>query len=157
SNRSAARSPLPMRNAGYLAPQQAQRLLNSLDSWFMGNTVVYNTAYMLAEGGFNPLLQSFTDNFLCRVLAAKYGCCFTPAKLAAWRIRRDGYARAFSCDVDRQTSVLNNTMQLLNTDYRSLFSNHDIFKMQRRLSFNLARTLWNLNDGKLSPELAKQL
>lgn len=157
SSRSAARSPLPIRNDGYIAPQQAQKLINSLDSWFMGNTVVYNTTYMRAEGGFNPQLQSFTDNFLCRVLAAKHGCCFTPAKLATWRIRRDGYARAFSGDAQRQASVLNHALLLLNTQYRSLFSNHDIFKMQRRLNFNLARTLWNLNNGKVSPELTKQM
>lgn len=151
--RFAARMPYPMRKSGYIPPELARKLINSLDSWFAGNTVILNRLYALEESGYRQELESFTDNFLCRVLASKYGCCFTPAKLATWRICEGGFASSFNINIDRQQKVMQALEQLMSSTYADIFTKDTIYKVKQRFSFNLARTVLNSNNGKVSPEL----
>lgn len=151
--RISGRMPYPIKNNGYISPSNARKLLNRLDSWLAGNTVVLNRQYALQESGYRPELQSFTDNFLCRVLASKYGCCFTPLKLATWRICDGGLAKTFSSDIERQLKVYNTAIELMSNTYAGIFSSNTIKKAKQRFNFNLARTLLKNNNGQPSKEL----
>lgn len=132
----------PLTETGFIEPTKAQDLLLRLESWFMGNTVVLNRSYLLQEGGFNPSLRSFSDNFMYRVLAAKYGCCFNPAKLSTWRINQNGYAMSNNTNINNQKDIINAVNRILTDEYRSLFSAKLQQRTLKRLNFNLARLLW---------------
>ncbi len=151
--RSVARMPYPIASDGYIPPDSARHLLNKLDSWFAGNTVTMNRQYAIQEGGFNAALQSFTDNFLYRVLASKYGCCFTHQKIATWRICPTGFAMSFNSDAERQLKVLKSTANIMRHKYADIFSEATIYKVQQRINFSLARTIWTSHAGKSSAEL----
>ena len=82
----------PLHAPGFISPADAQRFLMREDGWFMGNTTLFRCAAVLAEGGFPPELQAFADGYMSRLLALKYGSCFSPDVLAAWRRLADGYS-----------------------------------------------------------------
>lgn len=152
-HRLVARMPYPIPNDGYISSHRVRNLLNKLDSWFAGNTVTMNRQYAVQEGGFNAELQSFTDNFLYRVLASKYGCCFTHQKIATWRICSNSFAKSFNDDATRQLNVLKSTIDIMRNKHSDIFSASTIYKVQQRISFSLARTIWINHAGKSSTEL----
>jgi glycosyltransferase involved in cell wall biosynthesis len=153
----AARMCAPLSKPGYIAPEQARRYLLKIDSWFMGNTLILNRELALQENGYIPELLSFTDNFLYRVLAAKYGCCFDPEKLATWRIAQQGYAGTFNVDPQKQMAVLGKVKLLLRGKYADVFAPALTHRIERRLSFDLARSIWNKEQGKVTNELVEVL
>jgi glycosyltransferase involved in cell wall biosynthesis len=99
-NRRLFRTPVPITSAGYISPAASARQLQRADSWFMGNTTVYRRSYLVDEGGFNGALGSLADGFMARVLALKYGACFSSTALGGWRRQQGGMAwsQAMSAD-----------------------------------------------------------
>ena len=93
-------TPVPKTNAGYISPRASADQLQRADSWFMGNTSIYRRSSLLEEGGFNGELGSLADGFMARVLALKYGACFSSAALGGWRRQQGGMAwsQAMSAD-----------------------------------------------------------
>jgi glycosyltransferase involved in cell wall biosynthesis len=89
-----ARPPLgyPLLAPGFISPEEAQRFLMREDGWFMGNTTLFRRAVVIEEGGFPADLQAFADGYISRLLALKYGSCFSPDTLAAWRRLATGYS-----------------------------------------------------------------
>jgi hypothetical protein len=85
-------TPCPLAEPGFLSPEDAARVLMRDDSWFMGNVSLYRRDYFLSEGAFTEELGSFGDGYMARVLALKYGACFTPQTLGAWRRLDTGLA-----------------------------------------------------------------
>src|SRR5262249_29264685 len=90
----AARPPSghPLLAPGFISPAEAQRFLMRADGWFMGNTTLFRRAAVLYEGGFPSELQAFADGYMSRLLALKYGSCFSPEVLSAWRRLEGGYS-----------------------------------------------------------------
>jgi len=82
--------PLPI--PGFISPLETRNLLMREDGWFMGNTTLFRRAAVIDEGGFPVELQAFADGYMSRLLALKYGSCFSPDILAAWRQLADGYS-----------------------------------------------------------------
>jgi hypothetical protein len=76
------------------------------DSWFMGNTVIYRTAYLRDQGGFPEALAAFADGFMCRLLALKYGACFSPDILGSWRKLEGGMASSLSANLARTSAYM---------------------------------------------------
>lgn len=152
-----ARMYYPLANNGFIKPTCAQKLIQNYDSWFMGNCVVMNREYALQECGYIPELQSFCDNFLYRILAVKYGCCFNSQKLSTWRIRKQSYANAFNVDPSRQINVLQNVASLMQIKYADLFAENTTKRVTKRLYFNLARTLWLQYPKQVSSDLLQVL
>jgi glycosyltransferase involved in cell wall biosynthesis len=82
----------PLLTPGFISPGEAQRFLIREDGWFMGNTTLFRRAAVIEEGGFPIDLQAFADGYMSRLLALKYGSCFSPEVLAAWRHLEGGYS-----------------------------------------------------------------
>ena len=96
----------PLRAPGFISPAQAQRFLMRHDGWFMGNTALFCRAKVLEEGGFPPELQSFADGYVCRLLALKYGSCFSPDVLAAWRRLEDGFSSSINRSPEKSSAFI---------------------------------------------------
>jgi glycosyltransferase involved in cell wall biosynthesis len=82
----------PQREQGFISPVLAARILMREDGWFMGNTALFRRKILMSEGCFPEDLLSFSDGYVCRLLALKYGACFSPDILAAWRRMTNGFA-----------------------------------------------------------------
>ncbi len=138
----------------YLTAQQAKDKLLNIDSWFMGNTLVLNREFALAENGYRSELKSFTDNFLYRVLVAKHGCCFSAQRLGTWQICKNSYANTFNVQPEKQLVVLEEVVKLMQQQqYMNIFSDKLITRTNQRMRFNLARTIWIQQQGHVSAEL----
>jgi glycosyltransferase involved in cell wall biosynthesis len=87
--------PVPLNEPGFIGPQAAARHLMRDDAWFTGNATIFRRAPLAEIGGFPEDLSAFTDGYASRVLAVKYGACFTPEILVAWRRMEGGMA--WSC------------------------------------------------------------
>jgi len=90
--------PVPLNEPGFISPQAAARHLMRDDAWFTGNATIFRRAPLAEIGGFPEDLSAFTDGYVSRVLAVKYGVCFTPEILVAWRRMEGGVA--WSCVED---------------------------------------------------------
>lgn len=82
----------PLASPGFISPVEARAFLIREDGWFMGNTTLFRRAVLIEEGGFPVDLQAFADGYISRLLALKYGSCFSPDILAAWRRLTTGYS-----------------------------------------------------------------
>ncbi len=85
-------SPSPLQEAGFIAPAAAARLLSEDDAWFTGNVTLFRAKPLHELGGFPADLSAFTDGFVSRVLAVKYGACYAPKVWGAWRRLEGGLA-----------------------------------------------------------------
>jgi glycosyltransferase involved in cell wall biosynthesis len=92
---------IPLRHPGYIAPEEVARMLMQDDNWLTGNTTLYRRAPLVAAGGFAPELGSFCDGYVSRLLAARYGACFSPEVLGAWRRHEGGFAWSQTADLAR--------------------------------------------------------
>lgn len=99
-------TPAPLRQAGYIAPDAARRLLMRDDGWFTGNTTLYRRAPLAAAGGFPDELGSFCDGYISRVLALQHGACFAPEVLGAWRRMAGGLAWSQTADLARAEELV---------------------------------------------------
>jgi glycosyltransferase involved in cell wall biosynthesis len=96
-------SPLPHLTPGYIPPFDVGPLLMKDDSWFNGATTVWRREALLEAGGYPADLGSFADGYISRLLSLKYGCCFSPAVLAAWRRMEGGMAWSASANLEKTT------------------------------------------------------
>jgi glycosyltransferase involved in cell wall biosynthesis len=86
---------IPLDQPGFICPQAAARHLMRDDAWFTGNATIFRRARLAEVGGFPEDLAALTDGYASRLLAVKYGACFTPEILVAWRRMEGGMA--WSC------------------------------------------------------------
>lgn len=96
----------PLKTASALPPAEAGRLLANCDSWFMGNTALFRRKPVLDAGGFPPELLSYSDNYICQLMAFKYGVCFSPETLAGWRRLDDGFSSSISKSPEKVSAVI---------------------------------------------------
>lgn len=96
----------PLRQAGFIAPDTAARLLMRDDGWFTGNTTLYRRDALAAAGGFPDELSSFCDGYVSRVLALRHGACFSPEVLGAWRRMAGGLAWSQTADLARAEQLV---------------------------------------------------
>lgn len=82
----------PLDHPGYIDPQSAATFLLHDDAWFTGNATLFRRKLLLDEGGFPEELSGFTDGYVSRVLAVKYGACYAPEAFGAWRRLPTGLA-----------------------------------------------------------------
>jgi glycosyltransferase involved in cell wall biosynthesis len=136
-NRRLFATPVPGTSAGYISPQASAVQLQRNDSWFLGNTTIYRRARLMEEGGFNDELGSLADGFMSRVLALKYGACFTPDSLGGWRRQQGGMAwsQALSADHSRMFALVEREI----TRHGDLFPTGYFHRWQRRYRFGTQR------------------
>lgn len=143
----------PIHKSGHISTAMAKKILYKQDSWFCGNTMVHNKNLFIKENGLNPQLKSFADNFLYRIMASKYGCCFTPKRLSVWRIRRAGYSQANAQNPQALMAITNTAINIIKTQYAELFPRKLIVRMHRRLLFDVVKSIWIKDQAKLSNDM----
>jgi glycosyltransferase involved in cell wall biosynthesis len=96
----------PLGEQGFISPALAARILMREDGWFMGNTALFRSDSVRREGCFPEDLQSFADGYLCRLLSVKYGACFSPDVLAAWRRMAGGFASSVNENPEKASAYI---------------------------------------------------
>ena len=98
-------APVPLAQPGYIDGGKAAALLMNDDAWFTGNATIFRRAPLLDIGGFPEDLAAFTDGYVSRVLAVRFGCCYTPEVLAAWRRMEGGLAWSHTENIARAETI----------------------------------------------------
>ncbi len=78
-------SPVPCWSSQYFSPAVVKQLLMTFGGWFLGNTTVFHLERFTEEDGFSACLDTLADGFISHVLALRFGACFIPRPLVAWR------------------------------------------------------------------------
>ncbi len=128
-------------HTAYISPSKARKVLMRHGTWFMGNTAIYRRSRLVEIGGFLEVLESFSDGFACEVLALRYGVCFIPKPLAAWRLTPNGYSLTTIRDIGKSLDILDQTKQLMTTIYTTEFPASYFGRWEARWRFRMAATL----------------
>lgn len=136
------RGPVARRTSGYLPPAETRAALLRHGTWLATNTALYRRSVFLAEGGFRSELGPFCDGFLGEVLALRYGACYIPEALAAWRLMAGGYASSGLGNYDRAFAVLANARHLMETEYAGLFPKEYVDDFERRYLYWAGLSAW---------------
>jgi len=126
----------PLSIPGFISPLEAQDLLMREDGWFMGNTTLFRRAAVIDEGGFPVDLQAFADGYMSRLLALKYGSCFSPDILAAWRQLADGYSVSIAESPAKANLMFASTEKRMRAA-ESVFPRRYISRWKARQQFDL--------------------
>jgi len=129
----------PCNTPAFLTPMQVRKSLLRSEDWFMGNTTIYRREPLLALGGFDPELKSFSDGFISRVLALRHGACFIPEPLAIWRRVDLGYASSTSRDENELEQILINSNRRMATTFRDQFPPKLLARCSSRMLFRVLR------------------
>jgi glycosyltransferase involved in cell wall biosynthesis len=105
-------APMPRSTPGYIEPSEVAYQLVRDDSWFTGPTTMWHREILCAIGGFPEELGALTDGYISRHLALKYGACFLPEVLAAWRRIPGGMAwsQTMGTDAEQLTHLVERKM-----------------------------------------------
>ncbi len=129
-------TPCPRRESGYLPPAICRDALYTLDSWFMGNTAIFRRDALHHMGGFDPLLEGFSDAFVCWSLALRHGACFDPAFLGAKRDIYAGMGSSLHADVTRSEAIWRHAREKFSDEFGSGFDPPLLARLERRWRFN---------------------
>lgn len=127
----------PCSSAAFLTPTQVRESLLRSDGWFMGNTTIFRRQPLLAAGGLDPKLRSFSDGFISRVLALRHGACFIPEPLAIWRRVDAGYAGSTSRDLHESEEILIESNTQMTTIFKDLFPPELLARCKARMLFQV--------------------
>lgn len=106
-NKKIFKSPCIDNSPTFLEPNQAKKTYYKYGSWFMGNTTVYNTKYLVNAGSFPLELGSYADNFQSMMLSFRYGACYLPDYLSNWRLHANNYSAITSRDASALSKIMN--------------------------------------------------
>ena len=130
-------TPVVSKSPSFLFPADCLALLKKHGSWFVGNTVVYRRRVLVELGGFDPELRSYTDGFMCQVIALKHGACFIPEHLAQERMAENRYSKTIMADPGVALSTVGRATQLMQTTYRDLFPADFVDAWSKRQRYHL--------------------
>lgn len=116
-----AHSPVISSRECFLSPDRALRALRSYGPWVKGTTAVCRREALLEVGPSIPELESYSDSFIDLVLAMKYGACFIPEPLAAWRRLETGYASRLEGNAAQSLDIVERGAELMRNRYRDIF------------------------------------
>lgn len=144
-------APIPLLRPGYINGSKAAALLMEDEAWFTGNATVFRRKPLLDIGGFPEDLAAFTDGYVSRVLAVKFGSCYTPDALAAWRRIEGGLAWTHAEDSTRAETIASRG-ELRLSQHSHLFAAGYPKRWQRRHVFGAKRfALANARRNAASP------
>lgn len=131
----------------YLSPSNCLELLENDESWLSvsGNTTIYRKNALEAAGNFIPELESYADGFTRKVIALKFGACFIPEPLGAWRRMEDGYSALASSDIGKSLLALNYADTLMRTKFKDCFPKKLADKTTNLYLFWLLSDAWVKN------------
>ena len=120
----------------FIPPDKTLSLLQRHGSWMHGNTTIYRRLALRDSGGFIPELFSFIDGFSHLVIAAKYGTCFIPEPLAAWRQVENSYSATCGKDPELSMQIIHHASELMSSKYDDLFPPDFVERWERREVLN---------------------
>lgn len=124
----------------YLSAQDVARELARRHSWMWGNTAFFRRDALLEIGCFAPELRAFTDGFAHHLIGLKYGVCFIPEPLAAWRMMESGYSASTSYESAREMYAT--ARNRLRSDYAALVPPDVLRRLEKTWSYALAKVRW---------------
>lgn len=127
----------PCSTPAFVPPERVRELFFRIENWIMCNTVIYRREPLVAAGGFDPALHSYTDGFLCRVLALRHGACFIPEPLTIFRLSDSGYSKSDSRDEDKAEKILIYSNACMATKFSRLFPAELVARNKSRMLFRL--------------------
>ncbi|MDD5079043.1 MAG: glycosyltransferase [Candidatus Omnitrophica bacterium] len=142
--------PAILNKGGFISPEKTLALFYRHGTWMQGNTVIFRKRALIDSGGFIPELHSFCDGFMHQVIAAKYGACFIPQPLAAWRRLNDNYSIMITRDSKVYVQLVDRAKKMMLTTYRDLFSADYVNAWEKRelINFYLSH-YYNLHNDVL--------
>jgi len=132
-----------IRTGGYLNPKMCLWALNRPLLWIHGNSAIYRRQALIEEGGFKEKLGFYCDGFLHQVLALRYGVCFIPEPLAAWRHLDSGYSVSILANFEQSLEIYQHAGKLMRSTYQDLFPPEYVEKWLRQSFYNLGSGLLN--------------
>lgn len=136
SDKGVLHMPIISNKGCFIPPDKALSLLRRHGSWMQGNTTILRRHALIDSGGFIPELQSFCDGFIYMVIAAKYGVCFIPEPLAAWRQVEKSYSTTCGKDPELSLQIVHRASELMSSKYGHLFPPDFVESWERREVLN---------------------
>ncbi len=128
------------RKETYCSSPDVLQLLQSRGSWFWGNTTIYRRSAYEALGGFKTEFGSYCDNVLSQAIALKFGACYIPRFLGAWRRLQTGYAsQTMRQSDDLVLSLISRISDWMRNQPNHLFPEDYVLLWRRRELLELAR------------------
>jgi glycosyltransferase involved in cell wall biosynthesis len=105
----------------FVTPEQSLRLLRHYGWWVYGTTAVLRRDVLVEMGGFHPELAFICDWLVYQVLSLRYGGCFVPEPLVAWRKMATSYGNSGVANTRHALSLIDRTVQLMRSEYQDVF------------------------------------
>ena len=138
----------PIRAANYVSAGSARSMLMRGDNFFLGPVTLYRRQRLIELGGFDESLGASSDGIVQRRMAVRWGFCFVPKVLGAWRIHGVNYSVAAVDSPEKLDRLVAATSRVIASESPWLFPQEYSGLFERRLRFNAAR-LGLLHRGKL--------
>jgi glycosyltransferase involved in cell wall biosynthesis len=105
----------------FITPERGLHLLRQYGWWVYGTTAVVRRKALLEMGGFRPELEFICDWLVYQVLPLRYGACFIPEPLVAWRKMDMGYGGSGIANTQHALTLIDRTIALMRSEYRDVF------------------------------------
>ena len=113
------------KSPSFLSPQELARTLKRKGGYIPGATAILKRSALVEAGGFIEELKGHTDWFACLVMGFRYGICYAPEPLAAFRMGQPGSLSSGHRQWATQREILSKLFALLESrpyhDVESLF------------------------------------
>lgn len=77
----------------FINRNEIRKFLEKSDNLFLSVATIYNTDHLRGLGGFDENLGPFSDSFVLRQLALRYGVIFVPRVLGVWVYDEQSYSQ----------------------------------------------------------------
>lgn len=131
------RTPIISLKPCYIPPKSVLKNECKYGLWFSDPTTIMRRLAVEELGGFPEKLHSHVIKFTSRLIALKYGACFTPDYGAISRYNETGIALSTQADTDRHLSAVEHTVNLMRKDYSDLFPFPFVDRWQRQQLFSV--------------------
>ncbi|HRD75896.1 MAG TPA: glycosyltransferase family A protein [Hyphomicrobiaceae bacterium] len=125
----------------YFSPDATRQLLRKGDNYFLAASSLFRYSKIAEMGGFKGSLASAADGFLQRRMAVRWGFCFIPAPLAAWRLHGANYSQASVTNPESLNEMLAQITRQINAEPAGLFPDGYAELFERRLRFGAGRLI----------------
>jgi glycosyltransferase involved in cell wall biosynthesis len=129
----------PILERGYATAKSARSILERGDNFFLGPVTVYRRDRLLELGGFDRTLGASSDGMLQRRMAVRWGFCFIPRILGAWRLHGSNFSAAAVESPEKLDRLIDVNRDVIGAEPPGLFPANYAELFERRLRFNAAR------------------
>lgn len=129
----------PSTSERFIGPQRVRELLRRGDNFFLGPSTLFRRSKIMDMGAFDEALSSSSDGILQRRMAVRWGFCFIPHMLAAWRVHGSNYSSSSVTDPERLDGMLARILEELRKEPSGLFPEGYGDQFERRLRFGACR------------------